>query len=193
LKTVEKCWSVKNSKFWQKLLKEEKLNLLRITAWFRVVKQIASIWLFNRLLYCHSVTFYILMTAWKNFEKLNEEKLKICKRKTDLWKNLKNLEKRRNLDFESGFCTWLATTHNISYSWQSWQCSVLTIINAAFSVKRWVITWPKSNVLTPEYHKIISKHIKSSLSNGVYLVTLVSILTWSGYKADHTMIIKNCL
>ena len=41
----------------------------------------------------------------KKFEKLNEEKLKICKRKTDLWKNLKNLEKGRNLDFKSGFCT----------------------------------------------------------------------------------------
>ena len=126
--------------------------MLRITAWFRVVKQIESIWLFNRLLYCHSVTFYILMTAWKNFEKLKEEKLKICKRKTDLWRNLKNLEKRRNLDFKSGFCTWLATTHNISYSWQSWQCSVLTIINTAFIVKK-VITWSKSNVLIPEYRK----------------------------------------
>ena len=86
---------LKTRNFDKNFLKKKKLNLLRITAWFRVVKQIESIWLFNRLLYYHSVTFYILMTAWKNLKKLNEEKLKICKRKLifgETWKTWKKEE-----------------------------------------------------------------------------------------------------
>ena len=48
------------------------------------------------------------MTAWKNFEKLNEEKLKICKRKTDLWRNLKNLDKEE---------TWISKVDFV-HDWQ---------------------------------------------------------------------------
>ena len=44
----------------------------------------------------------------EKFEKLNEEKLKICKRKTDLWKNLKNLEKEE---------TWISKVDFV-HDWQ---------------------------------------------------------------------------
>ena len=119
-------------------------------------------------MYYHSVAFYILMTAWKKFEKTQRRKTKNLQEKKlifgETWKTWKR--KRRNLDFKSGFCTWLATTHNISYSWQSWQCSVLTIINTTFIIKK-VITWSISNVLIPEYRNDYFKTHINYLSNGV--------------------------
>ena len=69
--------------------------MLRITAWFRVVKQIASIWLFNRLLYYHSVAFYILMTAWKNLKNSTKKNWKFAKEKLifgETWKTWKKEE-----------------------------------------------------------------------------------------------------
>ena len=132
---VENCWSV--SWLW-KTFKEEKLNL-KFAEDNSVVPsgktdseymtfQWTIVLPFGHVLYPYD--------CMEKFEKIQRRKTKNLQKKNWSLEKLEKLGKRRNLDFKSGFCTWLATTHNISYSWQSWQCSVLTIINATFIVKK---------------------------------------------------------
>ena len=123
--------------------------LLRIAAWFRMVKRIESIWLFNRLSYYHSVAFYILMTAWKeNLKNSTKKNWKLQKKNWSL-KKLEKLGKRRNFDFKGEFCTWLAAAQNISLvvnhdNFRFWLSSILLSSSK-------VISWSISNVLIPEY------------------------------------------
>ena len=123
--------------------------LLGITASIRVAIQMGIILTFDKPSYCRLGRFLYPYDCMKNLKNSTKKNWKLQREKLIFWRKFEKLGKRRNFDFKSEFCTWLAAAQNVSLvdnhdNFRFWLSSILLSSSK-------VISWSISNVLIPEY------------------------------------------